>query len=465
MSEKCANPWAVWRDLVILAAAVPLLAAAVHVGWSAAAAAKLDNARARLAATGWDFTAHTIPVPDGDNAADLVRQAAMIAGDGPYRPPLPSLQWDRDIRYPPEWVDMAEAMSTQNAPAFDLVEQAVKRRHLSYTYPPKAQETDRSAPMTHAALISPALSTDAMYLVDNPALALQRIKTLGQLGVVYRTSPSNRLSYMESASSLDAAAADAARFVAATLTSDNTKGPLRAELLDFIRSRFVAAKRPAEVTLNGDLVDLQDSLENRFGGLVRPIGGSILARAMLGLADSRTTAATILPNPTRPPAIKLTLVSFADQYYDALYYMEFFHQVQDYNATYDLTAGLSFAVALFRLDRGRFPATLAELVPDYIPEVPIDPIGVGGVALGYVLAGSGDRPVIFFRGGGMTLPTTLPGEVLVTWFGGRSMVSDLTPHRRPGTPTAPATRTSASPTPPATTVQPMSPPPAPPPPR
>jgi hypothetical protein len=77
-----------------------------------------------------------------------------------------------------------------------------------------------------------------------------------------------------------------------------------------------------------------------------------------------------------------------------------------------------FAIRLFQLDRGRAPASLAELVPDYLPAVPIDPFS--GQPLVYrVKAG---KPVVYSVGpdevddGGLFLdPKDRPGAASEDW--------------------------------------------------
>lgn len=65
-------------------------------------------------------------------------------------------------------------------------------------------------------------------------------------------------------------------------------------------------------------------------------------------------------------------------------------------------AAVSLATQLFRADHGgRWPATLAELVPTYLPHVPVNPHLAGGAPLGYevrrgTLPGGGDRPLVWF---------------------------------------------------------------------
>ena len=68
-------------------------------------------------------------------------------------------------------------------------------------------------------------------------------------------------------------------------------------------------------------------------------------------------------------------------------------------------AAVALAVRLYRIDRGRWPDALADLVPDYLAAVPTDPFQDGERPLGYlvqrgVLPDGGDRPLVYFDAGG-----------------------------------------------------------------
>jgi hypothetical protein len=65
-------------------------------------------------------------------------------------------------------------------------------------------------------------------------------------------------------------------------------------------------------------------------------------------------------------------------------------------------AAMSLACHLFQFKNGRWPAALEELVPDYLPSVPVDPWGNGQETFGYVLIKGGlpdgsDRPLVYCR--------------------------------------------------------------------
>jgi hypothetical protein len=61
-------------------------------------------------------------------------------------------------------------------------------------------------------------------------------------------------------------------------------------------------------------------------------------------------------------------------------------------------AAVILAIRLYYLDRGVYPRALSELVPDYLPAVPLDPMAADARPLGYILAARGARPVVYSVG-------------------------------------------------------------------
>jgi hypothetical protein len=65
---------------------------------------------------------------------------------------------------------------------------------------------------------------------------------------------------------------------------------------------------------------------------------------------------------------------------------------------------VSLAAQLYRADRGHWPARLDELVPAYLPALPLDLYHDDGRPIGYVMkklpaGGGGDRPLIYYDAG------------------------------------------------------------------
>ncbi|MDB5324816.1 MAG: hypothetical protein JWM57_385, partial [Phycisphaerales bacterium] len=79
-------------------------------------------------------------------------------------------------------------------------------------------------------------------------------------------------------------------------------------------------------------------------------------------------------------------------------------------------AAMSLACQLYYADQGTWPEQAADLVPGYLPLIPIDPWGDGKQTFGYVLVAKGrpdgaDRPLVFDRcesSDGLSFTTTRP---------------------------------------------------------
>jgi len=65
-------------------------------------------------------------------------------------------------------------------------------------------------------------------------------------------------------------------------------------------------------------------------------------------------------------------------------------------------AAISLACHLYRFDKGDWTPSLDQLIPAYLPSIPLDPCGDGGQTIGYALIPGGlpdgtDRPLLYFR--------------------------------------------------------------------
>jgi hypothetical protein len=83
-------------------------------------------------------------------------------------------------------------------------------------------------------------------------------------------------------------------------------------------------------------------------------------------------------------------------------------------------AAAALATRLFLIDNGRYPASLDELVPTYLPELPMDTYARDGGPLRYVLADQGRRPLLYSVGENgtddyATGNTPLPTETMWGW--------------------------------------------------
>jgi hypothetical protein len=111
-------------------------------------------------------------------------------------------------------------------------------------------------------------------------------------------------------------------------------------------------------------------------------------------------------------------------------------------------AAIALAMHLYKMDRGRLPATLRDLVPAYLQSVPKDPFHADSRPMGYVVVPNPalnnlPRPLIFFDPGRTTTPP--PREPNYGWYhlGGPGLdrqyrdVTRWIPAPVPAEPTAP----------------------------
>jgi hypothetical protein len=96
-------------------------------------------------------------------------------------------------------------------------------------------------------------------------------------------------------------------------------------------------------------------------------------------------------------------------------------------ATERRLAAVGLAVRLYQAEHDRWPVSIDELVPKYLPYVPRDPMAADGSGLRYVLVpdglpGGGDRPIAYSAGTdgvfGTTPLTQMPKEPLYSWVSG-----------------------------------------------
>jgi len=96
------------------------------------------------------------------------------------------------------------------------------------------------------------------------------------------------------------------------------------------------------------------------------------------------------------------------------YFDAYFRMIAERRAT-----AVSLAAQLFRADHRRWPNRLDELVPEYLPAVPIDPFHDDGRPLGYVIlqtpgAPGVQRPMMYFDAGDVTDPV-IRDEPMYEW--------------------------------------------------
>jgi len=100
------------------------------------------------------------------------------------------------------------------------------------------------------------------------------------------------------------------------------------------------------------------------------------------------------------------------------YFIQYFRGLGEKRA-----AAVSLAAQLYRHDHGgAWPASLGQLVPDYLPALPIDPFHDDRRSIGYTvikggLPDGGDRPLVSYDAG-ETAEGAIDSEPMVEWYSG-----------------------------------------------
>ena len=101
------------------------------------------------------------------------------------------------------------------------------------------------------------------------------------------------------------------------------------------------------------------------------------------------------------------------------------------------------AISLYRVDHQQhWPASLAELVPTYLPAVPDDPFQKDGTPIGYIirknaLPDGSDRPLLYFDLNEKPETAKLPATPTFGWNGAGPQWRDLSRWYMPGTQNSP----------------------------
>lgn len=146
-------------------------------------------------------------------------------------------------------------------------------------------------------------------------------------------------------------------------------------------------------------------LERSLGQFDKILAAATQPTAPVGQALMRS-----IPRPAPPPAPSKSSgqsIVRMTQYASSILLPSFaraFEQDMRVRAERRMTA-VSLAAQLYRHDHGRWPASLVELTPDYLPAVPSDPFTPDEKPLGYVvlrgaLPDGGDRPLVYHTADG-----------------------------------------------------------------
>jgi hypothetical protein len=410
---------------LILCLIVVLALLAVRLGWGLytdrALRAHIADVRARggpIEAGDFRF----VDIPDAENAAKYHQDAAAAIVPGADSPRATNMVYAPYPPYDAAWMAAAEGSETANATAFALAREA--RRHTRVQW--SDQPITGALAMAWRGNLNPARHL-ANTVADGATLAhvrgddteaIERLRDLLHLARSLRHDDVYITQLV--ATGIEALTCDATMILAPGLRlepSASASAPatraaaqaLIAELLDekTMHRGFVRG-------LHFERAMLHELLQQKGTGtwVIRPLAVAQLLREhrnfdvfldAAALPDKpRVTAAfahlekDVLSSPRSRDEVPRYSRWFMEPHFTERYFANHFRVIGERRL-----AATSLAAQLFRADHGRWPTTLAELVPAYLPSVPLDPFRrdepIGYVVFPRALPDGRDRPMLLLR--------------------------------------------------------------------
>lgn len=367
-----------------------------------------------------------IELADRENAAKFHQDAARAAVPNADPPRATNMVYPGYPPYDDAWMAAAERSEEAHEMLFALAREA--RRH------PRARWNAKpfNAPLAVAAGMAANLNAArhlANILADGAELAqvqgndleaIERVRDLLHHANSLRSD--HTILGQLVAAGLDALACNAAQAIAPGLRLEATSNATSAPAIRNAATGLIAALLDEELLTRGitrnfrfERAVMHELRHNAGAGTwaIRPLAAAQLVREHRN--HDVYIDASALPN--KPQVMTaLARVTVEQPNVDAKggvpRYSRWFGQPSHYDRYFEtcfrvraerrMTA-VSLAAQLFRADHGRWPNALDELVPAYLPAVPLDPF-TDGKPLGYVvqrgaLPGDADRALVFHTGG------------------------------------------------------------------
>jgi hypothetical protein len=424
---------------------IALLITAIAWGiWAGIAHRKLQARIDAIAAAHqpfWLADFETPPIPREQNAAELWK--AVFAAF-PSNDTTPSNAAGETVGSPPysaKWYQMEDQAVILNARVFQLAHQAAAARQIDWGI--KAREKWDSFPYFAEIRKTSNVLTDAAlhaHLHGDDALALQRLHDMLQLARaegangtrldeiydrIFTSFCCDRLMVMAPDLTIDAADRSAIVSMIHELLDTSGTDQLRVASMDGermnVHNQLAEERRHRRVL--APLITLTEAsvLETRVvDRLAASAPNDVAARIVYQSHLTRM----MLRNDC--PSSRDEFVGVYSYDFGALdwYVTDEWKAIASRRA-----AALALAIRLYRSDNAKWPDHLGDLIPQYIPSVPEDPL-MGG-PIGYVirknaLPTGGDRPLLYFNLS--TDPTTSapPAYPVYFWDGHLTQWRDLT---------------------------------------
>ncbi len=399
----------------------------VRLIWGHYTAAALHAEVAQLRARGEPLYAADfafVDLSDNENAAKYLMDAARAFAPNALPPRTTNLSYGNYPPYGDRWMAASEASERAHGNLFALAREA--RRH------PRAQWKTKplAAPLTAAPGLVNTLNASrnlANILGDGAEYAHftgDDVEALARLRDILHLARSLRQDETLIASlvgiGIDALACSAAMSIAPGLRFDDNatpgmdvRGATREIIADLLDEAFLHTAMAQSFRFERAMTHEMRQSAGADTWVIRPLADVQLVRehrnfdiyieaAALPNKPQVTDALARLTREQPNAAGRNEIPRYSRWFGMDMYVDRYFETWFRVTAERRMTA-VSLAVQMFRADHGRWPNALGELVPQYLPAVPLDPF-TDGKPLGYVvprgvLPGGGDRPLVFHTGG------------------------------------------------------------------
>lgn len=430
---------------VRLTAGLVLLVGVVRLGWGWQAgrmlAGQVEAMRARgEPAAVEDFV--VTRVPDAANAYEYQMQAAEAHVARADSPRNSNLEYPDYPPYTPEWHQLAELSEQKHGRVFALARQARQfdqvQTHQRYTSPMFAVMLPT---LNDSRQLASTLADGAIYqhLQGNDGEAVERLRDTLHLSRSVRQH--DLLVPQLVALGIDVLTFNSIESIAPELKIQVTSGAGSnaatrqqvCELIDYLlddRDAWAGFER----AIRAERVEFTDYSQwlAKDTWCVRPLADMQNTRTFANM-DDLVAAAKRRDWPDIEPTLRK---------YDRAQYREMFHQFSGssprysrfftesvgYERTFQMQyrsiaerrmVAVSLAVRLFRIDHGKWPATLDQLVPTYVPAIPRDPFHNDARPIGYRIVSAGlpdgkDRPLLYTDAGPEN-PESIRREPMYSW--------------------------------------------------
>jgi hypothetical protein len=410
-----------------------VLLVVVRLIWGTYESTQLQRELTRLRERGQPLAAEDfayVPLADDQNAATLLMDAAKAFNSNAIPPRASNNVYPPYPPYNAKWMADAGASEAAHGKLFQLAREARSRPRAQWRDQPLAAPlivTAVNANKLNAARnLANTLADSAEYqqLTGNDGEALERIRDVLHLSASLRQDDPVVAQLVSIG--IEALAVDAVMQMAPGLHFENSPAARPAakaiisQLLDDAPLRDGVRR-----SLVFERASVQDYRTTAARGtwVIRPLADAQIVRDHHNF-DVLIDAAS---NLTSKPQVSLALSRMSDErlwmnaspagarpaaYRDTPRYSRWFATEMSYDRYFETTfrvigerrmAAVALAANLFRADHHRWPNALDELVPAYLPSIPLDPFA-DGEPIGYtiqrgVLPNGADRPLLFDRNG------------------------------------------------------------------